>query len=100
MFLVAGLQRSSELLGSQLRSSLRLRTATDADRRALMDHCPVLGNKFGRHLQSTLDRAQIRVGGQGTELALRQRQFEAAHRSVGTESLYLKISGPTPPLSQ
>jgi hypothetical protein len=76
MFFVAGLQRSSELLGSQLRSSLRLRAACDGDRSALVDHCSVLGNKFGGHLQTTLDRAQVGVCGQRTELALWQRQFE------------------------
>jgi hypothetical protein len=47
-----------------------------------MDHRTVLGNKFGGHLQTTLDRAQIRISGQRTELALRQRQFEGADRSI------------------
>jgi hypothetical protein len=82
MFLVAGLQRSSELLGSQLRSSLRLRAACDGNRSALMDNGPVLRGEFGGHLQTTLDRAQIRVCSQRTELALRQRQFKRADGSI------------------
>ena len=67
LLFVASLQRSSELRSSQLRSGLRLRAATHADRRGLMDHRAVLGNKFGGHLQSTLDRAQIRVCCQRTD---------------------------------
>lgn len=47
-----------------------------------MDNRPALPNKFGRHLQTTLDRAQIRVCSQRTELALGQRQFERADRSI------------------
>jgi hypothetical protein len=82
MFFVAGLQRSSELLGSQLRSGLAGGTTAHRDRRRLMDNSPVLGNKFGGHLQTTLDRAQIRVCGQRTELALWQRQFERADGSI------------------
>ena len=83
LLFVASLQRSLELLSPQLSSGLRLRAATHADRRALMDHRPVLANKFGGHLQTTLDRAQIRISGQRTVLPLRQRQFEGADRSIG-----------------
>ena len=83
LLFVASLQRSSELRSSQLRSGLRLRAATHANRRALMDHSPVLANKFGGHLQTTLDRAQIRISGQRTVLPLRQRQFKGADRSIG-----------------
>jgi len=80
--LVASLQRSSELRSSQLRSGLAGGAATHANRRALMDHRPVLANKFGGHLQTTLDRAQIRISGQRTVLPLRQRQFEGADGSI------------------
>ena len=62
---------------------MSLRAATHANRRALMDHRPVLANKFGGHLQTTLDRAQIRISRQRTELALRQRQFEGAFGIIG-----------------
>ena len=82
LLFVASLQRSSELRSSQLRSGLRLRAATHADRRGLMDHCSILANKFCGHLQTTLDRAQIRVCGQRTVLALGQRQFEGADGSI------------------
>jgi hypothetical protein len=59
-----------------------------------MDHDPILGNKFGWHLQSTLDRTQIRVRCQGTELALGQRQFEGADRSIGDRGcIDLKLFG-------
>jgi hypothetical protein len=48
-----------------------------------MDHSSVLPNKFGGHLQSTLDRAQIRVRSQRAVGTLRQRQFEGADGSIG-----------------
>ena len=80
--LVASLQRSLELLSPQLSSGLRGGAATHANRRGLVDHRPVLANEFGGHLQSTLDRAQIRVCGQRTVLPLRQRQFKGADGSI------------------
>ena len=64
------------------RQSLHLRTATHADRRGLVNHRAVLANKFCGHLQTTLDRAQIRISGQRTVLPLRQRQFEGADGSI------------------
>jgi len=62
---------------------MSLRTAIHADRRALVDHRAVLANKFGGHLQSTLDRAQIRVRREGRVLPLGERQFEGADGGIG-----------------
>ena len=81
--LVASLQRSHELLSPQLRSGLAGGAATHADRGALMDHRAVLADKFGGHLQTTLDRAQIGICGQRRELPLGERQFKGADGGIG-----------------
>jgi hypothetical protein len=81
VFFVAGLQRSSELRGSQLRSGLSLRTTRYFYVSALVERRSVLAHEFGRHDELLL--AEVAVGGEGGVLALGQLQFEAAYGLLG-----------------
>ena len=92
MFFVAGLQRSSELLGSQLRSSLHLGAARHADRGVLMQLGAVLRDEFGWHhelLAAEVVAFMGEVGSQRRVLAFGEDQFEARERRVGDRAVLI-----------